>query len=297
MKRYSNRLAAPFLVAAMLFLGSMLSANAQDLAEIRERGVLRHLGIPYARFVTGNGDGLDVEIIQLFAQHIGVRYEFVSSEWNRLFSDLLGQSTAAGQHPVSGDVIATGLTILPGRKKLIDFSVPTFPTAIWLTTRAASKVKPIKPSGDLATDIRETKARMKEGSTLVSENSCIDPRNYDLQDKGYHLVYFDSRANLILNDVIPAMLKGESEMALLDVPDLIVGMEKWPGQIKVIGPISEAQAMGVGFRKSSPALRDAFNEFFVGLRKDGTYMKLVDKYFRAAPRYFPAFFKQREGGH
>ena len=25
--------------------------------------------------------------------------------------------------------------------------------------------------------------------------------------------------------------------------------------------------------------------------------KLVDKYFRAAPRYFPAFFKQREGGH
>ena len=87
MKRYSNRLAAPFLVAAMLFLGSMLSANAQDLAEIRERGVLRHLGIPYARFVTGNGDGLDVEIIQLFAQHIGVRYEFVSSEWNRLFSD------------------------------------------------------------------------------------------------------------------------------------------------------------------------------------------------------------------
>ena len=110
-------------------------------------------------------------------------------------------------------------------------------------------------------------------------------------------MYFDSRANLILNDVIPAMLKGESEMALLDVPDLIVGMEKWPGQIKVIGPISEAQEMGVGFRKSSPALRDAFNEFFVGLRKDGTYMKLVDKYFRAAPRYFPAFFKQREGGH
>ena len=97
MKRYSNRLAAPFLVAAMLFLGSMLSANAQDLAEIRERGVLRHLGIPYARFVTGNGDGLDVEIIQLFAQHIGVRYEFVSSEWNRLFPDLLGQTTPAEQ--------------------------------------------------------------------------------------------------------------------------------------------------------------------------------------------------------
>ena len=284
------------LVAGMLFFG-VLSANAQDLAEIRERGVLRHLGVPYARFITGNDDGLDVEIIQLFARHIGVRYEFVSSEWNRLFQDLLGQATTTGQHPVRGDLIATGLTILPTRQKLIDFSVPTFPSAVWLTARADSKIKPIKPSGDLITDIKATKAKMKEGSTLVSENSCIDPRNYDLQGKGYRLVYLDMRANLILNDVIPAMLKGESDMALLDVPDLIVGMEKWPGQIKVIGPISEAQEMGVGFRKSSPALRDAFNEFFVGLRKDGTYMKLVDKYFRAAPRYFPAFFKQREGGH
>ncbi len=284
------------LVAGMLFFG-VLSANAQDLAEIRERGVLRHLGVPYARFITGNGDGLDVEIIQLFARHIGVRYEFVSSEWNRLIQDLLGQAATTGQRPVRGDLIATGLTILPTRQKLIDFSVPTFPSAVWLTARADSKIKPIKPSGDLITDIKATKAKMKEGSTLVSENSCIDPRNYDLQGKGYRLVYLDMRASLILNDVIPAMLKGESDMALLDVPDLIVGMEKWPGQIKVIGPISEVQEMAVGFRKNSPALRDAFNEFFSGLLKDGTYMKLVNKYFRAAPRYFPAFFKQREGGY
>ena len=283
-------------VAGMLLFG-VLSANAQDLAEIRERGVLRHLGVPYARFITGNDDGLDVEIIQLFAQHIGVRYEFVASEWNHLFQDLLGQAATTGQHPVRGDLIATGLTILPTRQKLIDFSVPTFPSAVWLTARADSKIKPIKPSGDLVTDIKATKAQMKEGSTLVSENSCIDPRNYDLQGKGYRLVYLDMRANLILNDVIPAMLKGESDMALLDVPDLIVGMEKWPAQIKVIGPISEVQEMAVGFRKNSPALRGAFNEFFSGLLKDGTYMKLVTKYFRAAPRYFPAFFKQREGGY
>ena len=127
--------------------------------------------------------------------------------------------------------------------------------------------------------------------------NALPAGNYDLQGKGYRLVYLDMRANLILNDVIPAMLKGESDMALLDVPDLIVGMEKWPAQIKVIGPISEVQEMAVGFRKNSPALRGAFNEFFSGLLKDGTYMKLVNKYFRAAPRYFPAFFKQREGGY
>lgn len=283
------------LLSGALFLVGV-SANAQDLAEIRESGVLRHLGVPYARFVTGDGDGLDVEIIQLFARHIGVRYEFVLSDWNQFFPDLLGQS-ASGPRPVRGDLIANGLTVLPGRKKLIDYSTPTFPSAVWLTARSESKVTPIRPSGNHADDIVATKVRMKEGSIMVSENSCIDPRNYDLQDKGYHLVYFDSsRTNLILNDVIPAMLKGKSEMALLDVPDLIVGMERWPGKIKVIGPISENQEMAVGFRKTSPALREAFNEFFAGLVKDGTYTELVKKYYRAAPRYFPEFFKQREGG-
>ena len=80
-------------------------------------------------------------------------------------------------------------------------------------------------------------------------------------------------------------------MSMLDVPDLIVGMEKWPGQVKVIGPISEEQDTAAAFRKSSPALREAFNTFFTGLKKDGTYMKLVNKYYRAAPRYFPIFFK------
>ncbi len=49
--------------------------------------------------------------------------------------------------------------------------------------------------------------------------------------------------------------------------------------------------MGAGFRKTSPELRKAFNEFLTGLKKDGTYMKLVQKYYRAAPRYQPDFFR------
>nr|MBP8266208.1 hypothetical protein [Zoogloea sp.] len=52
-------------LALALFIHSAL---ADDLQDIRARGVLRHLGIPYANFVTGSGDGLDVEIVQRFAR-------------------------------------------------------------------------------------------------------------------------------------------------------------------------------------------------------------------------------------
>ena len=37
--------------------------------------------------------------------------------------------------------------------------------------------------------------------------------------------------------------------------------------------------------ESTPALRQAFDEFLAGVQKDGTYMRLVKKYYRAAPRY------------
>jgi len=272
------------------------SAFADDLQDIRERGVLRHLGVPYANFVTGSGDGMDVEIVQLFARHLGVRYEFVPSTWGDVIGDLTGKEIRfkptpreVGTRPVRGDIIANGLTILPPRKKLIDYSDPTFPSAVWLLARPEAGVRPIKPSGNREQDIKTTKAMLKLGTTFVMDNSCLDPTLYDLEGKGYKLKRFTGSTNL--NDIVPALLKHESDMTLLDVPDVMVAMERWSGQIMVIGPISEEQRMAAAFRKDSPELRKAFNAFLAQIKQDGTYMKLVKKYFRAAPRYLPEFFK------
>ena len=274
----------------------LISSQAQDLAEIREQGVLRHLGVPYARFVSGHGEGLDVEIIQRFADHIGVRYEYVPADWTNVIQDLIGQELeykpvmrAVGKRPIRGDVIANGLTILPTRERVIDYSVPTFPSAVWLLARSDSAVRPIVPSGSLPGDIKATQSKLSEGSTFVLDNSCLDPKTLGIDGKGYRLKRFG--ASTSLNDIVPALLKNESEMTLLDVPDIIDAMEKWQGQIKVIGPISEEQRMAAAFRKSSPELRQAFNEFFSQLQSDGTYMSLVHKYFRSAPRYLPDYFK------
>jgi len=276
--------------------GLLTPVHAQDLSEIRASGVLRHLGVPYARFVSGNGEGLDVEIVELFAKHLGVRYEYVQSEWSDVLQDLIGYDLeykpslhTTTKRAVRGDVIGNGLTILAPRKNVLDYSVPTFPSAVWLLARADSPVKPIVPTGSLAQDILATKAKLVSGTTFVMDNSCLDPRLHDLENKGYKLRRATGSSNL--NDLVPALLKGEADMTLLDVPDIIVAMEKWPGQIKVIGPISEEQLMGAGFRKTSPELRKAFDEFFAGLQADGTYMQLVRKYYRSAPRYLPEYFR------
>ncbi len=278
------------------FIVAVNSACANDLKEIRERGVLRHLGVPYANFVTGSGDGLDVEIVQLFARHLGVRYEFVQSTWGDVIGDLTGKEIrfkptvqTIGSRPVRGDIIANGMTILPSRQKVLDFSDPTFPSAVWLLARPDAQAKPIKPSGDREFDIKATKAVMKTGTTFVMDNSCLDPTLYDLEGKGLKLKRFTG--STVINDIVPAMLKRESDMTLLDVPDVLLALELWPGQIKVIGPISGEQRMAAGFRKDSPELREAFNVFLADIKRDGTYMRLVKKYFRVAPRYLPEYFR------
>jgi ABC-type amino acid transport substrate-binding protein len=89
------------------------------------------------------------------------------------------------------------------------------------------------------------------------------------------------------------VLRGDAEASLLDVPDALVALEKWPGEIKVIGPVSESQVMAAAFRKDSPRLREAFNEYLRKIRADGTYEVLVTKNYPAVLGFFPEFFAQR----
>jgi len=50
---------------------------------------------------------------------------------------------------------------------------------------------------------------------------------------------------------------------------------------------------GVAFRRESPQLRAAFDRYLETIRADGTFRRLVEKYYPAVPDYFPEFFAQR----
>jgi ABC-type amino acid transport substrate-binding protein len=279
-----------------LFLVSFGSqVCAEDLADVKARGVLRHLGIPYAHFVTGSGDGFDVEMTQKFAEYLGVKYEYVKTDWGTVVQDLTGTIVKAkgsdievvGQAPVKGDIIANGFTILPWREKAVNFAIPTFPSQIWLIARADSKVRPIKPSRSIEKDIAATKVTMKGRTVLSMEKTCLDPTLYNLSATGAQVVCTRGE----LNDMAPALLKGDAEMTILDVPDALIALQKWPGKLKIIGPVSAKQQMAPAFAKDAPQLLDAYNQFVAKARKDGSYMKLIAKYYPTARSFFPDFFK------
>jgi polar amino acid transport system substrate-binding protein len=106
-------------VAALLVppLSAPGSAQAQGvLDEIKQRGELRVAGVLYRPFISRrpNGDhvGIDVEVMRLFAQDLGVKLNIVPAEW---------ATAVAGITTKRWDIVpATCVT--PARLEVVDFS-------------------------------------------------------------------------------------------------------------------------------------------------------------------------------
>ncbi|WP_299666265.1 transporter substrate-binding domain-containing protein [uncultured Psychromonas sp.] len=293
------------LIALLLICFYSSVSTARDLEQIKADGVLRHIGVPYANFITlySEGDrtvvgGLDAELMQGFAKHLGLEYEFITASWSNAFTLLTGRNASyinnqlqRGHidHGIEGDVIANGATILPWRSEVVDFASDYFPSAVWLVAKVESDLIPITPTGSLEQDIITVKKLIKNHDVLAMKQTCLDPDLYNLYDTEANIIL--PTTELKLNEMIPAILNNDAESTLLDVPDTLIALQKWPGEIKVIGPVSDAQAMAVAFRKDSPQLREAFNQYLEGMRKSGEYNQLVNKYYPSVFNFYPEFFK------
>lgn len=225
---------------------------------------------------------------------LGVSYRFVETDWPEALGDLTGRRVSprvpdperASGMPIRGDVVATGMTVLPWRVRSVAFSKPVFPTQVWVVARADSPVAPIRPSGRLHDDIAAVRKLLAGRSVLGVADTCLDPSLYDLVAAGARPFL----RHLRLDEVGPALIQGEGDLALLDVADAMVGLQRYPGKIKVIGPVSMPQSMAVAFRRDSPRLREEFEAFLAEARRDGTYDALIAAYFPEAPVYFREFF-------
>lgn len=266
---------------------------SSDLDMIIKKGELRHLGMPYANFIKGNAEGLETEIVKGFAEYLGVKYKFIKVNWEDYIPSLTGikyelrgnKLVETGKGEIKGDILATGLTKLDWREKVMDFSKPTFPTQVWCIARYDSPLVPIKASGNIEKDIANVKKLIKDKEIMYKKGTSLEPRLYGINNS-IKTINFTGN----LNDMAPAIIKGESEVSLLDVPDALVALKKWPGKIKVLGPLSKKQYMAAAFRKGSVQLRNEFNNYLDKLFKSGEYDLLIQKYYPAIYTYFSPFF-------
>lgn len=285
------------VVAWLMWVAMVWPALARaDLADVLARGELRHIAVPYGNFVTGTGEGLDVELVRGFAMHLGVRYSLVMSTFRTATRDLIGAdlrpspagTLRVGSYPVRGDLLAAGFTRLPWREEAMRFSSPTFPSQVFLVAPVGNRARPITPSSSPTEDVARTRALIGQQTVLVMKGTLLDPASLGLDPAQVRLHFHGGDGNF--NELIPAMLKGDADLALVDLPNALFEQPRWGAQMKILGPLTLPLELAVAFPKHSPQLHAAFDEYLAELRADGRFERLVHKYYPTARRQYPGYF-------
>jgi len=292
-------------VAVVLFWQGVADAAAPyDLPEIKAANVLRHSGILYANFVTSSNGGFDVEIVQRFAKHLGVNYQFQKTEWTNFVEQLTGKRyeydtndtpKQIGETAICADIAASGITILPKRQKVVAFSNRVFPTQVLLVTGMDSLLEQ-PPLGSLEDRIARTRSLMSNQLVLCKKDTCLDPKGLRLKEAGAIYRCFEGPLNALADAMLGHLPEvGGANMTVLDVPDVMVSMNSLNGAIKIVGPVNDRQYMAAAFRPDCPKLREAYNEFLHHIQTNGEYEAILTKHYPGANTYFADFFKEPKG--
>jgi len=244
-------------VASVGVLAAAALAHGNAAPRTKVKGTLTvaiELGNPgFAEGTLAHPHGFSVDMASALAKRMGLQIRFVDYPFARLF--------VPGPKPY--DAAFEFVTILPGRERFVDFSIP------YLTsTQGVLVAKEIKGPITLAR-LRKLQVCAKEvttGSDYVQE--VLQPTALFLQ--------YPTAAG-----ALTALSQSICDAFVFDLPALLAAKAEAPGKYgAVVGRVGSAEHYGAVMRTGSP-LKPAVDKAIESLRKDGTIAKIADKNFGA----------------
>lgn len=237
---------------------STTGAATQDLyQQIKSAGVI-NIGTEgtYAPFdfhdPSGQLTGFDVDVATEVAKRMGVKPHFVEAQWDGMF---------AGLDAKRFDMIADEVGIRPDRQAKYDFSKP------YIVSKAVLIVRKDNTTIHTFADLKGKKA----GQSLTSNLADIARKN------GAQIV-----ATQGFNEAIGLLESGRIDATVNDGLSFLDLLKHNPNvPLKVVDTDPNAAQNGFMFRKGNADLVDAVNSALDSMMKDGTYLKISQKYFGA----------------
>ncbi|MCV2892860.1 transporter substrate-binding domain-containing protein [Lentibacter sp. XHP0401] len=258
MKNSKNFLRRSVLMGAVAMIGlnfSPLAANADELAEIKERGVLRIAmtgQYPPFNFVNESNEvvGFDPAIGTEIAKRMGLETEIITTAWDGIIGGLIANKY---------DAVVGSMSITEERDKVIDFVGPYYNTKRAFFTVAGSEITTLEQLDDES---------VRVGLTLG------ETHDQWARDQGYNVKTYkglpellleltNGRVDVIVNDSIPvllAMKAGQYDLAEIPAPD------------------AEAFPAGIAIRENNPELAAAMQKALDDMMEDGTYMEFANEW-------------------
>jgi len=245
------------LIAAALTVAAIGASAADLLDTVKSRGTLRiavegtYPPFNFKDKQTNELTGFDVDVAKLVAAKLGVKPEFITTEYSGILAGL-----AAGKY----DVIVNQVGITPERQKTFDFSDPYTLSSAQLILK-----KDDKSNYKSLPDLQGKRVGVGQGSNYEQKAkavSGIEVKSYPgapeyLQDLA------SNRIDAALNDsLMVSYLLKESSLPLKAGP-----------------PVGEVEKMGIPFQKGNPKFKEAINKALADSFKDGSFKQVSMKWF------------------
>lgn len=195
--------------------------------------------------------GFDVDIARAVAAKMGLRAEFVLTEWSGIL---------AGLQANKYDVIVNQVGITPERQKTIGFSRPYAYSSPQIIVRKAGSFAP-----KTLADLKGKRVGVGLGSNFEKQLRAVS---------GINVVTYPGAPEYLAD-----LAAGRLDAAYND--RLLVGylIQQRGLPVRGAGVIGDAEAVGIAMKKNNTALKAAVDRALLSLRADGTYAKISRKWF------------------
>ncbi|EDS77688.1 amino acid ABC transporter, periplasmic amino acid-binding protein [Clostridium botulinum C str. Eklund] len=196
--------------------------------------------------------GFDVDLAREIGKKIGVKVEFIPTE----FSGIL-----LGLQSKKFDTIIAGFTMTDERKKSLNFTEPYVLGGQIVAVKKGNTS--IKKLSDLKGKI--IGCQMGSAGQITAERKLKDIKELRKYGK--------------ITETFSDMSIGRIDAVIMDAQVGGYYISKKPGQFEVLDEMVAKEPMGIAFRKGDNALKNEVQKIINELKKDGTLSKLSVKWF------------------
>ncbi|MEO6985759.1 MAG: transporter substrate-binding domain-containing protein [Paralcaligenes sp.] len=199
----------------------------------------------------GQRTGFDIDITEALAKEMGKKVAWTDIDFKGLIPAI-----------VSGraDAAMSAIYITPARAKVVDFTDPYYAGGLVVLTK---KDGPIKTLNDLSGKKVSVQVGTKSVKYLQDNYPKVTRVEVEKNEEMFNLVEV-GRADAAVTGKPAAKLYAQHNPALTVLPDQITTEE-----------------YGIAVSKNEPELTKGFNEALKRIKANGTYQKIVNKWFEA----------------
>ena len=235
------------LLAAFASILLPFGAQAQDALR-----VVTDATFPPMEFSKdGKRTGFDIELVEALAVQMGRKVEWIDIDFKGLIPALVSRRA---------DMAMSAIYITDERRKVVDFSDPYFAGGLVVLTTRSGPIKSLK-------DLDGKKVAVQVGTKSVGF----------LKDNYPKVERIEVEKNQEMFNLVEI---GRADAAVTGKPAAKVFAQVKPALV-VLGEQLTTEEYGIAIRKDTPEIRDAVNAALKQLRANGTYDKLVQKWFEA----------------